>query len=284
MKILIILIRWEGGVGRVVSSIKPLLEKKGYKVEVISREDDLNYFSTKKAFFKSRKEVNKRNYDIIYTQDWSCALPFLFYKKHYCCFHGNEPRKTRFLQTLIGKIMTRKLIVVGDSLKKRFPKSNLVYNGVNLQKFKPNPKVRKIKNSVGFASWTTSEYHFSQVKEAAEKLKKRLIVAKNIPKEKMPEFYRKLEAFVSLPPSYASFGLVNLEAMASGIPKIIGSNLGGGHLLPITKIENFRNNLSLAIKNAQKRDYRGWIRKNNFTWKRHTEKILEIFNKSLKKK
>ena len=62
MKILIVLIRWKGGVGRVVSSIKPILEKAGYEVEVISREDDLKCYSLKESIFKLRKEVKEEDY------------------------------------------------------------------------------------------------------------------------------------------------------------------------------------------------------------------------------
>ena len=83
MKILILIKARGGGHERVMNSIKPLLEQKGHQVEIISREDDLNCFSVKQSFFKLRKEVNKRDYDILYTQDWSCALPFLNYKNHY---------------------------------------------------------------------------------------------------------------------------------------------------------------------------------------------------------
>jgi len=50
MKILIVLIRWKGGVGRLIESLKPFLEKEGHQVEVISREDDLKGFSAKQSF------------------------------------------------------------------------------------------------------------------------------------------------------------------------------------------------------------------------------------------
>ena len=69
MKILIVMIRWKGGVGRVVSSIKSLLEERGHKVEVISREDDLKCYSLKESIFKLRKEVKERDYDTLYVMD-----------------------------------------------------------------------------------------------------------------------------------------------------------------------------------------------------------------------
>ena len=57
MKILIVLKKWKGGVGRVINSIKPLLEKEGHEVKVISREDDLKCFSMKSSWFKLQREV-----------------------------------------------------------------------------------------------------------------------------------------------------------------------------------------------------------------------------------
>ena len=281
MKILILIKKWSGGVGRVINSIKPLLEKKGYKIEIISREDDLKCFSLKDSFRILRKEVNKRNYDILYIQDWSCALP-LIDKKSFVCFHGEDISKSsRFLQVLVGKIKGRKLIVVGDKLKKLFPKSSLIYNGVDLNKFKQIKNIKKIKNSVGFANWLTDKYNFNKIKKAVNETEKKLIVAKNIQKEKMPEFYNKIEAFISLPPEYTGFNLVWLEAMACGVPKIIGNNAGIGKKLPINHIEDF-SSIEEAIKSSKRRNYRKWVLDNKFTWENHVNKFLEVYKKCLK--
>ena len=92
----------------------------------------------------------------------------------------------------------------------------------------------------------------------------------------MPDFYRKIETFISLPPSYAGFGLVYLEAMASGVPKIIGNNHGGGEILPVTKIEDYKS-IKEAIVNAKKKNYRTWILDNKFTWEEAVKKMEKIF-------
>ena len=281
MKILIYMIRLVGGVGSVMLEIKKELEGRGHEVKIISREDDLKCFSTKDAFLKINRAVKNTSYDILYTQDWSCALSLLFYKNHFVCFHGEEP-KNKFFQTLLGKIKGEKLIVVGNKLKKRFPKSNLIYNGVNLQKFKPNPKIRRIKNSVGFANWTTEIYNFIRIKNAVKNMKKKFIIAEGIEKEKMPEFYNKIEFFIIIPPKYTGFNLVWLEAMASGVQKIVGSNSGIGEKLPITKIEDYEGDIEKAILNAKKRDYRKWILDNRFTWKDAADKLINVFEKNIK--
>lgn len=283
MKIIILLIRMSGGVGSVIREIKPLLEKKGHSVKIISREDDLKCFSTTKSFFNIRDKIKKINYDILYTQDWSCALPLIFYKNHFTCFHGKNPGWLgKIFQRIIGRIKGKKLIVVGDKLKREFPRANLIYNGVDVNRFKPKSRCKRIKNSVGFANWTTDIYNFNKIKKAVERIGKILIIAEGIPKEKMPEFFNKIEMFISLPPDYAGFNLVWMEAMASGVPKIIGNRYGVGPKLPITKIEEFKN-IEDALMESKKADYRKWLLENkNFNWEKHTEKIIDLFKGSLK--
>ncbi len=249
MKILIVLIRWEGGVGRVVNSIKSLLEKKGNIIEFISREDDLKCFSTREAFSKLRKEVKKRGYDVLYIQDWSCALP-LIDKESFVCFHGENINKiSRFFQTLVGKIKGTKLVVVGDKLKKRFPKSNLIYNGVNFNKFR---NLKKIRNKIGWIDKATEEITKEGFLRVAEKYKLKPTIAKDIPPEKMNDWYNSLKVFVSYPTKMAGFNLCWLEAKASGVPEILGNERGIG----ISKIE------------------KDWKK---MSWKNHVNKLLGIW-------
>jgi len=250
MKILIILIKWEGGVGRVVNSIIPLLKKAGHQVEVISREDDLKCYSTKQAFFKLRKEVSKKDYDILYTQDWSCALPFLFKRNHYCCFHGFNPSSFgKIIQKYLGKIIGRKLFVVGDLLHKSFPKSTILYNGVNTKNFYNLGKERKYLGYINVSNTATPETK-EKVLELQEKSLMNISRANNIPPEKMNEWYNSLKCFVSLPRKNAGFNLCWLEAMAAGVPKIVGNGNG------------------IGIKNVKKKF-------KEFTWENNVKKFLE---------
>jgi len=285
MKILILLKKWEGGVGSVVKYISKEFEKNGHSVKIISREDDLNIFSLRDSIFPLRKivlrEIKENNFDIIYAQDWSLAFPLLFPTKIcprrlFCSFYGENPKKTLFIQTLTGIVLGSRLIVCNDNLKRRFPKSHLIYNRVDAGRFKPAKQVSREKNTVGFANWKTDEYRYSEIKQAVESLGKKFVVAEGIPKDKMPDFFRRIETFVSLPPAYAGFGLVYLEAMASGVPKIVGSNYGGGKILPITKVEDYPS-IADALSGAKKQDYRKWVIENNFTWREGVERLIKIF-------
>ena len=293
MKILILLKNWEGGVGNAILSLKKELEKKGCIIKIISRENDLKIFSLRKSIFPIREKIKNliknKEYDIIYTQDWSLAFPLIFpypifKKNHFCCFHGNDKFFLSLIfQKLIGKIMGKRLIVVGDALKKQFPRSNLIFNGVDLKKFKPLKGIKRLKNSIGFVNWKTEEYHFNEVTQSAKSLKKRLFIAEKILPEEMPEFYNKIEMLISLPPSYTGFGLTWLEAMASGVPKIIGNRFGIGKKLPIEHIENYRN-LKEAISKSKSKNYRYWIKKEGkeYNWNICSEKIIKIFKSSNK--
>jgi len=231
MKILIILVRREGGVGKVVNSIKPILKERGHLIEVISREDDLDCYSLRGSFKKMREEVKKRDYDILYTQDWSCALPFLFWKNHYTCFHGSNPNKVgRFFQTFVGQVKEKKLIVVGDKLKKKFPKSNLIYNGVDFNKFKD---LNNRRDKIGWINKDAEGITKGEFFKIAYDHGLEPTIAKNIPQEKMNEWYNSLKVFVSYPTKIAGFNLCWLEAKAAGVPKVLGNENGVG----ISKVE-----------------------------------------------
>lgn len=282
MKILILLKRWKGGVGVVVNSIKKELESRGHKVICISREEDLKCFSSVKNLFWLRKEykkiIKKENPNIIYTQDWSMALPLLFpfrifKKKHFVCFHGNQLGKTKLIQKIIGKIMEKRLFVVGDSLKKRFPKSNLVYNGVDLDLFKP---LNKKRDCLGWINKDTEIEEEEEVVALAKKLGLKLLIAKNysIPFDKMNEdFYNKCKIFISLPPFNAGFNLCWIEAMAAGVPIIIGNKEGIGWKLNIDKFKT-KKDLLRGLNKLSKKDYRKQIEKSDLTWKSHVDKLL----------
>ncbi len=275
MKILIILIRWKGGVGRLCLSIKKELEKKGHKVDVISREEDLKCYSLKDSFLKLREEVKKRDYDILYTQDWSSALPLLFYKNHYCCFCGRETTKSRPLQLLIGKIMGENLVVIDDKLKEEFPKATLVYCGVDRDIFR-NLKLRRILNSVGFVNFHDDSYNYEEIRKAVEELGMIFMESNlKLSQKKLEELYNKIETFISLPKEFAGFNQSWLEAMSCKVPKIIGNYNGVGKSLNMNHIEKFKS-IKDALKNSRKTDYE---LNPKFDWNVHTNKILEIFKK-----
>jgi len=309
MKILIVLRKFKGGVGRANTEIAKALGEKGHSVDFLSREDDLKIYSLFKSIFPLRKKIRelmkKENYDIIYTQDYSCAFPLLlpcplFWKKHFCCFCGvkiienlkssEAGKKSKIsyfyhilLHRTVGRIMGKKLVVIGDNLKEIFPKSTLVYRGVNINEFKP---LRKRRDSIGWYSSDNEIILFEEMKKISKETELRLLVAKKIPKNKMNLFYNKCKVFINLPRT-AGFNLSWLEAMAAGVPIVIGNYKGAGTILPINKIsnkDNKINEITKIIKNPKKGNYRKWIIENNFTWEKGAEELIKFFEKRLEKR
>ena len=247
MKILILIKKWKGGVGRVISSIKPLLEKEGHEVKVISREDDLKCYSLKDSIRGLNILVNNEDYDILYTQDWSMALPLIFKRNHYVCFHGLETQN-RFLQKLVYKLKSNKTIVVGDKLKEAYPNSRIVYNGVDKTKFKDLHNERK------YLGWIKRDYERNDeisMNTIARKNGIELSIAENIKPEKMNEWYNSLKIFASYPKPFTGFNICWIEALASGVPDVRGNDNGIG----ITK----------AKSNFKK-----------FTWENSVKQLMEI--------
>jgi glycosyltransferase involved in cell wall biosynthesis len=282
MKILMVFIRWPGGVGEVIRNISSELKKLGHEVDVISREEDLKKYSLISSFFPIRETVKKltkeKRYDIIYTHDWSCAFPLLFpypllKKRHFCIFYGNQLKFSRIFQVIVGKIMGKHLIVVGDLNKKKFPNATLIRNAVNMKKFRPLGKKRIY---LGWPEKVTESISREKVMDIGEKIKIPILIAKDIPHEKMNDFYNKCEIFLSLPPRNSAGALSWMEAMAAGVPKIIGNNESESYLFPIDKIKKQENIVDTILK-AKKRDYRKWLTKSDFGWDTHTKKLLKLF-------
>jgi glycosyltransferase involved in cell wall biosynthesis len=274
MKILVVLKRCRGGVGVVINTISKILEEEGHSVDVISREDDLKKYSLFKSFFFLRKTLKKlvkeKEYDIIYTQDWSLTLPMifpyhLFKDKHFCCFHGNEEGISGFLQLMTGRIMKGNLISVGDPVKKKFPLSHLIYNGIDMKKFSP---LNKKRTKVGYIGIEVTPYTLKKVGEFEKEFDMKASEAKGIPHEKMNEWYNSLKIFVSMPEPWVGFNMCWLEAMAAGVPIIIGNEAGIGKKLPITKND----------ETPARKDYRRWLDKHGeFDWKNNTLRLIKIF-------
>ena len=242
MKILIVLIKWKGGVGRVVRNQKRELEKLGHKVKVLTREETPDFFIRSKLI----------EYDIIFSQDWSIALRLMFRKNHYVCFHGHNPQFLgKVIQQILGILKGKKLFVVGDTLKERFPKATILYNAVDPKEFYDLKKERK------YLGWIKRDYEEitkAGAKSMAEDHGLKLSIAENIPPEKMNEWYNSLKVFVSYPKSFTGFNMCWIEAKASGVPIILGNGNG------------------IGIKKSLK----SWKK---LTWKNNVKELLRIINK-----
>lgn len=311
MKILIVLLRKAGGVGRANTEIAKALRKKGHEVDLLSREDDLQKYSFASGIFpirkKSKELMKQKNYDIIYTQDFSCGLSILFpyplfIRKHYYCSIGiKHSGLLKYLQLLVGRIMGGKTVVIFDTNKKRFPKANLVYRGVDPEMFKP---LKQKKRHLGYMNKFSELVPAERYEKIAKQMKMQTIVAGKKQKKKikrtfseedshnfnkftdeeMNEFYNKCQVFINLATPDAGFNLSWLEAMAAGVPIIIGDNNGAGPMLPFDKILNEKNmekEIVQIIKNPKKVDYRKWIIENGLTWEATADKLIDIFDRKI---
>ena len=147
MKILVVYRTEKDSVGKFAKEIAENLKKKGHSVDLVSRNEDLHLQTLSgsmdglKGFIIKLDE--KENYDIIYTQDWSIALPLIIptktlFEKHYCLFHDIEPSgaQSKILQKIIGNMLGEKLIVRNIELKNKFPKSTLSPEGISAEMLK----------------------------------------------------------------------------------------------------------------------------------------------------
>ena len=269
MKILIVLLRIPGGVGRANTEIANALRKKGHEVDILSREDDLQKYSLKGGFLPIRRKVKKlmkeKNYDIIYTQDYSCALPLIlpypiFLRKHFYCSIGVKWGKDihTLLQNFTGKFMRRKVIVLFHHNKKRFPRAHVIYRAVNIEKFRP---LNKKRDSFGWINKFSEMGNQKIYEKVAKELELKPLSAGNPGRETkskdknkgkvvyhsfdkfsdMNEFYNKCKVFINLATPDAGFNLSWLEAMSAGVPIVIGNNNGAGPIMPFDKIDKWKN-------------------------------------------
>jgi hypothetical protein len=178
------------------------------------------------------------------------------FRNQFVCFNGYNPKKwSRVIQYLIGRSLKNRLIVVSDSLKGTFPKSHMIYNGVNRKKFYNLHLKRK------YIGWIERDYcdmTKEEIKDIAKMCKMPLSIAINIPPEKMNEWYNSLKAFASYPPEYAGFNMCWIEAKSAGVPLILGNNNGIGLYKVNTDWESM-------------------------TWENNVDKLLEIFGNEISK-
>ena len=271
-----------GGVETLLKNISKEFEKKRHSMDIISRQDDLNLNSTIQSIFPLRKKIKeimkKEKYDIIYTQDWNMALPLLFpypifRKKHFCFFHATQKGKGFFIQFPVGIFMGKRLLTGDIRNRKRFSKSTLLATSVNLNDFKP---LHKKRTYLGWTNKPSEDLTKENIQMIGKNLGIPVLIAENIPPDKMNKFYNKCKIYVSLPPKEAGGGVTYMEAMAAGVPRIVGNMYAEGYKFPFDKIENFRN-LEEAIKNSRKRGYRKWMEDSKITWEKHAENLIKIF-------
>jgi len=309
MKILIVLVRLRGGVGRSNTEITRVLSKKGHKVDILSREDNLKIYSFIQSIFPLRKKIKemmkKENYDIIYTQDYTMALPLLipypiYWKKHINFACGEKTWGIhKFIQGIISRIMGKKIGVVCHELKNKFPKATLIYRGTNFNLFKP--LANKKKKFIGWAERDLENFSEEELKKVSKAVEIDYKIAKNIPPEKMNNYYNQCLVFISLP-YRGGYNNVWAEALASGVPLVIGNNKGPGKKFPIKRVSseekrkrgirqkkeikriNHVEEIINIIKNSKMKTQREWLINNGFSWEEKAKEVEKFLGGQIKSK
>jgi len=283
MRVLMIHKTKKGGVAIHVKNVKRELEKKGIEVVEITRNETLRISSFIKSYHKLKHLYTKwsKEYDIIHAHDWSIAYPAVRANipNLVVTLHGfaTNPIGDIFEKIIIKKLKW-KVIVVSPAMLKKFPDATYLPNGIDLKNFKKKENISRKRKKAGIAQ----KYCALQIMRILKKLNLGFTYVKNIPYEKIPEFYSQIEIFISLPPKTTGFNMVWLEAMACEVPYIIGTNYGIGEILPIYKVNSFMELeiLLMKIKNNELPPLKGcrkWIIKNKFTWKEHVKRLLKIY-------
>jgi glycosyltransferase involved in cell wall biosynthesis len=285
MRVLMVHKTRKGGVAIHVKEISRELRKRGIKVDEITRNEDIKSRNFSESYAKMKKLFSRwsKEYDIIHCHDWSITYPALKsnIKNLVATFHAfpTNPVALFFENYCINNLSYR-AIVISPKMKRVYENATLIPNGVNLSIFKKYKNIKRVKNLVGLAQ----RYNLRKIISAVKKSGFDFVHTQNkIKYEELGKFYSKIEIFISIPYEAAGFNMVWLEAMASEVPYIIGTNAGIGEILPIYKIRDFDElrNILPKIKNEEikpLKNQRRWIIKNKLTWKDHVKKLIKIYS------
>lgn len=258
----------------ILDSLKDV-KKVNLKLLERKKNDRVNsIIKYQKEYFKYIKE---NNIDVIHCQSISAlkfTIPYKVLNKKVKLFHTvhatNTYKNYDKIEVLIDKIFTRKIIAISSSVKNeilsqriREEKIEVVYNGIDFNKFNKLNKFKniKIKERIKIGCVARLDYHtkgqdilikavaqlkdkFSNIEcylagecnkwqmeqkqeliDLADNLnvKDNIIFVGNV--ENISEFLEDIDIFV-LPSRYEGFGIALIEAIASRIP-VIASNIDG---------------------------------------------------------
>jgi len=285
MRVLMVHKTRKGGVAIHVKEISRELRKRGIKVDEITRNEDIKSRNFFESYAKMKKLFSRwsKEYDIIHCHDWSITYPALKsnIKNLVATFHALPTNPiASFFENYCIKNLSYRAVVISPKMKRVYKEATLIPNGVNLSIFKKYKNIKRVKNLVGLAQ----RYNLRKIISAVKKSGFDFVHTQNKMKyEELGKFYSKIEIFISIPYEAAGFNMVWLEAMASEVPYIIGTNAGIGEILPIYKIRDFEElrNILSKIKNEEikpLKNQRRWIIKNKLTWKDHVKKLIKIYS------
>lgn len=272
-----------GGVAIHVSYVKSELEDSSHDVDEISRNEDLDSDSFLRSYHLLQEESKawSDDYDVIHAHDWSLAFPLIRagVKNLVATFHAfpTNPVARLFQDYAISRLGPR-AVVISPKMKLRYQDASYIPNGVDLKLFR-----RTGESHDGFRVGVAQGYKKEAIKRACDAAGVEFVSTRGeLDYEDLPDFYSSLDAFVSLPYRQAGFNMVWTEAMACEVPYIVGTGAGIGDVLPIYKLrkssgpksllELFRDGELPPLKGS-----REWLERNEFTWERHVESLLRIY-------
>lgn len=165
----------------------------------------------------------------------------------------------------------------------------VIPNGVDLKRFKPRGKRIKLGLERPIILCVAGKDKYKRV-EAVKKAVKKLGQGsllwvggdKKFKHKDMPEVYRSADLFTLVSESSEAFGIVYLEALASGLPvvaiddelrrEILGKY--GIYVKDPTDINEYEGKLKLGLKKEKKRPEK-WLRK--FSWDRIAQEYIKLF-------
>lgn len=208
-----------------------------------------------------------------------------------------------FRKTLIKKLISLAdyVFLPSNFARKQFlangypeQKIKTIYNGIDLEKFKPALSKNKNFVKILFVGRPTKKKGLEWLKEIVDDLKRKNMQVeleviggeKKVPYDELPFYYQKADILVQPSLVHETFGLTVAEAMASGLPVII-SKMGGmpeivKNIGIIVEADN-KKQLKIALKdiilNREKRIDLGKkgrrIIEENFNYQRMCKEYIE---------
>ena len=204
-------------------------------------------------------------------------------------------------------------------VKRGFPSDKIIVNslGVDLSVFKPSERpIKNCKPKIMFAGeigvrkgvpWLLrafrriskkSELHlFGEIEKGFEKKLEQLVcpgvkICGPVSMEKLAMEYRQADIFC-LPSVEEGFGLVVLQAMASGLPAVVSSAVGAadvlregkeGLIVPALNERSLSEALELLVDDVDLRKKIGYASyqriRNQYTWRHYMDRAIKMFNLS----
>ncbi|MBM4432866.1 MAG: glycosyltransferase family 4 protein [Chloroflexi bacterium] len=247
-------------------------------------------------------------------------------------YNLGKPLSTVFLRRWARKLDGR--IAVSEPARqhagKHFPgEYEIIPNGVDVQHFSPEtspiPKFGDEKLNILFVGRLEKRKGFDYLLEAYKKVKREIpnsrlivvgpgtmlrrkyenqIMAEGIKDvvfagyasyDELPRFYKTADIFCAPATSWESFGIVLLEAMATGKP-VVASNIEGyagvvtnsvdGLLVPPKDSESLAQALLYLMKDETLRremGARGRLKAQDYSWEHIARRILDFYNEALNK-